>query len=145
MPVPQVIDRLNEVNDPSADRFRGNGSRQHLSDEQLEAVDMWSRKIALQLTRGNRSAAHDLVDRGLDELARRTTHPFLDTPLALAGVGARTCNTLEKHLGVSTVEGLLNTTTAEMLMIPTFGPQMVFEALAAVAKYAVRRVIELEK
>lgn len=116
-----------------------------LDAAELSQADVWAGKIALQMLRGNRLAAHDLVDSGLAALASRDQSPaLLRTPLSEVGVAERTCNALERQFGATTLGGLLNTTVDELLAVPQLGPALILGALASALGYTVQRILEME-
>jgi hypothetical protein len=120
-------------------------SRTHkLSDGQLEAIETWARKIALQIAHGNRTAAHDLVDKGVAQMHALDRSPLLSTSLAEVGVPNRLANALERYLGVTTIDGLLGTPTGELLTIPSFGEASVFTLLSTLVQYLVKRILYME-
>lgn len=115
-----------------------------LPPEAVEFVHSWGHRVGIQIWHQNREAAYDTVAAGLEERRAKTVHPLLEMPLTAIGVEVRPANLLEKHLGITTVEGLLNTTGSEMLTVPNFGHIQAYEAMAALLRYSVKRVIELE-
>ncbi|MGB0888914.1 MAG: hypothetical protein ACPGWS_01400 [Solirubrobacterales bacterium] len=113
----------------------------------IELVSQWTRKLELDLSRGNVAAAERCFEQAVAALVshEKSTTSVVDTPLGEVGVALRTANALEEHLGVTTVGDLLGVTREQVLGISGFAVVMYETLLAELLGYVVRRCLEHER
>lgn len=118
-----------------------------LTHNELQAMEAFSRRAVVELIRGNRDRAHDVIDeadRALESI-RRQEVGFLDVPLADIGLDARHIEALETHLNVKTVGDVVELRPEQLTSTPGITSGLIVDLHHKIVNYIVPRHIRMER